>query len=162
MEKLNTTGMRKLQATRKDYQGFINCAYKTDYSIKAGCKSGEWNVAPLIFDPIPTYEQFIRSFQFKKPLQENGVAEFVYENEEGVVVAYAEVAFSTKLLEIEEFVVDRNYQFQGYGRKFYQEIEQEAKSIGIEEVILQAKGYGAVAFWNRMGFSGGSFCTKFL
>ena len=156
MGKPKTTGMRKMQARKQDYECYINCVYKTHYSFEVGQQSKESNLCTK----LPTYAQFLSWVQS----QQKHYFDFVYESEEGLVVAYAEVSFflNRQILEIANLIVDRNYQQQGYGSKFYNELESYAKDMGIKKIFLSPKGDGAKIFWRKMGFSGKKAYVKCL
>ncbi len=164
MGKLKTAGMRTIQASRKDYKGYINCMYKTDYSIAVGRRSGKWSAKSIVFNQAPTYEQFVSCIGTIKQLMEQGRYDFVYENAEGNVVAYTKlyVVKEQDVMVIETLIVDRNFQLQGYGSRFYSEIEQFAKDLGIHNIILRAFGFGASVFWRKMGFTGTAICKKIV
>ncbi len=137
MENTNTRGIRRLQAKMQDYQCYINCSYKVGYSIEIGQKSDEWDLRKN----LPTYQEFLKELYFQP---EDSFKQLVYEDECGRVVAYVEVMFflERKTLEIANFIVDREYQLQGYGRKSYNELEKLARKIGIKKYfyVLLEKG----------------------
>ena len=157
MENTNTRGIRRLQAKMQDYQCYINCSYKVGYSIEIGQKSDEWDLRKN----LPTYQEFLKELYFQP---EDSFKQLVYEDECGRVVAYVEVMFflERKTLEIANFIVDREYQLQGYGRKSYNELEKLARKIGIKKIFLCPVGKGARIFWEKMGFTGKKAFVKNL
>ena len=86
-------------------------------------------------------QEFLKELYFQP---EDSFKQLVYEDECGRVVAYVEVMFflERKTLEIANFIVDREYQLQGYGRKSYNELEKLARKIGIKKYfyVLLEKG----------------------
>ena len=144
--------MRELEPTRKDYDAYVQCFHRTDYSYEVGKQSGIRKESYL-FEPMPTFEQYCRAFEmnrsFSRQFKKNRI---VYENEDQQVVAMAEVEEKGKTLALNEFVVDRNCQFREYGTKFYEEIEQEARHRGFREIKLYSNFAGSIMFWLKMGF----------
>ena len=158
MGQLNKTGMRELTSSMADYECYITCNYYTGYSRVVGQKSDK-----LSDDSIPSYEAFEESFKRNKAVDDQlGCFELVYENEDGKVVAYADIQHDKKnhTVAILVFIVAQDYQLKGYGRKFYQAIEEEARKKGVCRITVNTAAYGAIKFWHKMGFYGNGFLAK--
>lgn len=158
MGQLNKTGMRELTSSMADYEGYITCNYYTGYSHVVGQKSDKRSD-----DSVPSYEAFEKIFKQNKAVdQQLGCFELVYEIEDRKVVAYADIQHDKKnhTVAILEFIVDQDYQLKGYGRKFYQAIEEEARKKRVCRITVQTAAYGAINFWHKMGFYGNGFLAK--
>lgn len=158
MGQLNKTGMRRLTSGMADYEGYITCNYYTGYSHVVGQKSDK-----LSDDLVPSYEAFEEIFKQNKAVDHQlGCLELVYETEDGKVVAYADIQHDKKnhTVAILEFIVAQDYQLKGYGRKFYQAIEEAARDKEVCTITVQTAAYGAIKFWHKMGFYGNGFLAK--
>lgn len=162
MGKLETTRIREIQPTRKDYDAYVNCFHRTDYSYEVGKRSAEYR-GSFLFEPIPTFEVYCRTFNAKFVEKKKfNIYTVVYENEDGKVVAVAEIHEGGKFLTINEFVVDTKSQLSGYGREFYEAIEGKAREKGYNEIQLKCNFKGSMVFWTKMGFMNkGVFVKEF-
>ena len=156
-----TTKIREIQATRKDYDAYVRCFHRTEYSYEVGKKSNEYR-GSFLFEPLPTFDEYCRQFNTrfvsKRKFHQYTL---VYENDDGEVVAVAEILEEAKILNIDEFIVDTKFQLCGYGRMFYLEIEQKAKERGHSEINLRCNFAGSKIFWTKMGFENkGVFVKK--
>lgn len=159
MGQLNNTGMRKLTASMADYECYVKCNYLTGYSKYVGMKSDKLEPD----DSIPNHDDFaLRLEQSETIDRQLGCYELVYVTEDGKVVAYSDLRYDKNVhtLQILEFIMAQEYQLNGYGKKFYQEIEQKAKENGIVKIYVQTSAYGAISFWHKMGFYGHFFFSK--
>ena len=145
METTKKTGMREIRTTQTDYEAYIECFMRTDYSDEVG-KRSKADKDPFSFG----FDKYCRRINKQK---ETATHTIVYENKEGNVVAVAELRKEGKALRIKEFVVNRIFQLSGYGSKFYREIEALAKEKGYREINLNCYFPGAITFWLKMGFA---------
>lgn len=151
--------MREIEATEKDYNAYVQCIYRTEFSHEKGKGSEERDVISLYYDPAPTFNFFCKSLKHDNPYSKEHT--FVYEDAEGNVVAVATINKVGDIrLEIQKFVVDWHYQLLGYGRKFYEEIERSARKEGRKKIVLRCTFEGAMAFWSKMGFSHEGYFIK--
>lgn len=151
MGKNSSTGLRKIDPERReDYHCAINCLYRTMYSTEEGKRSWFRSMPNPLFLKIPTMEEFQENVN--QLVKKQGVELFVFEPNEGEVVAYSACMGKGKILFISEFIVESPEQLKGYGRSFYGEIEEYAKEQGFEQIFLHPEGQGAKCFWRKMGF----------
>lgn len=139
--------IRELQATRRDYEAYIKCKYKAGISKKIG----EPSVNVLTEEKLPTFENYI--YAFKQRRKNDDTKEYVYEAD-GEIVAMAIVIQIDKYASIQEISVIREYQLNGFGRKFYQELEEKLINDGVRTIFTKCFADGGIAFFNKMGFIG--------
>lgn len=139
--------IRELQATRRDYEAYIKCKYKAGISKNIG----ELSVTINTEEKLPTFENYI--YAFKQRRKNDDTKEYVYEVG-GEIVAMAIVIKIDKYASIQEFSVIREYQLKGYGRKFYQELEERLINDGVCTIFTKCFADGGIAFLNKMGFVG--------
>lgn len=147
--------IRELQATRKDYEAYIKCKFKAGISKKIG-EPGE-NI--ITDEKLPTFENYIYAFNHRRKADDT--KEYVYETD-GEIVAMALVIQIDKYASIQEFSVVREYQLKGYGRKFYQELEEKLRNKGVCIIFTKFFFDGGIAFLKKMGFVGESKMQKEL
>ena len=153
--------MRQIEATKADYDAYVQCIYRTEFSHEIGQRSEERDAIALDYDPAPKFEFFCRVVKHYDTHSQKHI--LVYENAEGKVVAVATINKLGNLgLVIQKFVVDRNYQLEGYGKKFFEEIVMAARKDGRRKIILRCNFEGSMVFWNKMGFihSGSLFAKE--
>lgn len=158
METTSTAGIRDINLTRKDYEAYVDCLMKTDYSNEIGKRSQNDN------DPFHfTFDKFCQKIERQREAKQ-GTLDFtiVYQNKKGKVVAVAVLKKEGKSLKIKEFIVNRRFQLSGYGSRFYHEIEKRAKKKGYKEIRLNCYFLGAKMFWLKMGFANRGIFVKQL
>lgn len=139
--------IRELQATRKDYEAYIKCKYKAGISKNIG----EPSVNIITEEKLPTFENYI--FAFNHRSKADDTKEYVYEAD-GEIVAMAIVIQIDKYASIQEFYVVREYQLKGFGRKFYQELEEKLRNEAVCTIFAKCFADGGIAFLSKMGFVG--------
>ncbi len=162
METTRTTGVREIQTTRKDYEAYVECIFRTDYSIELDQISDEDDDYFRV-SSIPSFERYCQIIN-KKMNSDKASQTYivVYENENGEVVAIAELEAEGRKLRIQELVVDRKFQLSGYGKLFFEELEHTAKQNGYKEITLKCHFEGAKMFWLKMGFADRGIFVKTL
>lgn len=153
METTKTANVRKIQKTEKDYEAYIQCFFRTDYSDEVGKRSK--SISNRIYFSFKDFCKLVDGIKDRSCI-------LVCENEYGQVVAAAHIKTYKQTLTIKGFMVDRNFQLCGYGKAFYEEIEKEAKKRRYKEIILNSFFDGAIIFWLKMGFTNAGIFIKRL
>lgn len=112
------------------------------------------------FNGAPWFDAWTKESATKRLLHQlsspNCFALAMYSKEQpcGLVVGEIEPYFDGDVLNIKEFCVTTTMHGQGIGSLFYQEIEKQARQLGVQRILLYTlKGSKAMAFYNKQGLS---------
>lgn len=140
--------LRKAEATLEDYRSYDTLHNLTPYSFEKRTKNRQ-EQAILMKDDVSfeCYSEMIGN--------DSNFVHLFFENDEGSRIGYSMIEENLKSnkMEIKELIVMKEFQAQGLGTAFYQELEKKALEKGYSQIELSSGGMkGAIVFWEKVGF----------